>query len=172
MKQIIIQFTGSIMLFFSSLIFGQNKGHKDPIVTDDNPVYTIHGDKLEEGLEKKVIFADGMSISGINKEDIAVNNNNIIFKKSGIYKVTLRCDISDEEVKRNQIAYSVFFKGKRAFGKDFLTLPKDGKYFFQIQVNEGDLMSFGIGSINQNSNLKSNIQVQYTDPSLITIKEG
>jgi len=161
-------------LIFSTVSFGQENEPYDHKVIDKNSIYRIKGSGFENVNEKMLLVFSQMSTKGEDAGEVSLSNNEITVNKSGVYRVSLLCNLTEEELQNKLANYSVNLNGKEVFGTNYHSFPESGKYEFQVQLEKGDKMSFGITRRQeyQDISLNNTLEIRFTDPDLITIIEN
>ncbi|MDP9962285.1 hypothetical protein [Chryseobacterium lathyri] len=161
--------TLSLLISLFNFTHAQNVAKAE--IVDKNPIYSFDGVGYDgEGVKKKMILSD-MSMGNINTEEISLKDNEVVIGKEGVYKISLTSVAEDNKTKDR---YIVNINDKEIFELKSQNLLSTGKYFFQIQLNKGDTLSFSIIKSNEKTNSpieSTHLEIQFTDPKLITYPE-
>lgn len=142
--------------------------HNEKVI-DKNPIYFFEGTGYSESGTKKRIAFSKLNVDGDNKNEVSLNNNEFTVKKDGIYRINLSSEINKIANKEKQVNYLINLNAKAPFQSEPGTLSLEGVYSFQIQLKEGDQLSFDIQNDKITDTLwKNNVSIRFTDPKLIT----
>ncbi|MPT30675.1 MAG: hypothetical protein E2600_03200 [Chryseobacterium sp.] len=172
MNKILIQFKISFFLLFvlfCNALHAQH--HKDPIVIDSNPIYSLAGTGYQETDGKYRMKFSTLSVKGNNTNEISFKDNEITVKKDGVYRISISSDVNKGS--KNPVNYLINLNSKPAFQSNKSLLSEDNSYSFQMQLKKDDVLSFDIeNSGDTKTAWRNNLTIRFANPGLIKASEG